>query len=153
MTLIDMDIPKCCDNCPMLDDYGDYPRCVVNQAQHGYSFNTREQRMPECPLHKVGTVAGVGTMEICGQEVPCKFSGKLNDSGLHDLSFEAVNLYAHQLILALRQWGEAFANKVDKLHFLLMQAADRLEEQAKVIEQYKKADTFLAAHGWKWEEK
>ena len=33
-----------------------------------------------------------------------------------------------ELIRALRGWGEAFANKVDKLHFLLMQAADRLEE-------------------------
>ena len=33
-----------------------------------------------------------------------------------------------ELIKALREWGEAFANKVDKLHFLLMQAADRLEE-------------------------
>lgn len=57
-----------------------------------------------------------------------------------------------ELIKALRKWGEAFADKVDKLHFLLMQAADRLEEQDKIIKQYQKADCFLAAHGWEWEE-
>ena len=29
---------------------------------------------------------------------------------------------------------------------------DVLEKQERIIEQYKKADTFLAVHGWKWEE-
>ena len=35
---------------------------------------------------------------------------------------------------------------------LLNAAADRLEEQDKIIKQYQKADCFLAAHGWEWEE-
>ena len=28
---------------------------------------------------------------------------------------------------------------------------DKLKEQEAIIEQYHKADTFLEAHGWKWE--
>ena len=28
---------------------------------------------------------------------------------------------------------------------------DVLEKQERIIEQYKKADTFLDTHGWKWE--
>ena len=28
---------------------------------------------------------------------------------------------------------------------------DVLEKQERIIAQYKKADAFLAAHGWKWE--
>lgn len=56
MILIDMQMPECCDNCPMLDDRGDYPMCIVNQAQHGYTFRTSERRMPECPLHKTGGI-------------------------------------------------------------------------------------------------
>ena len=35
---------------------------------------------------------------------------------------------------------------------LIEQAADRLEEQEKIINQYHRADTFLNAHGWKWED-
>jgi len=35
---------------------------------------------------------------------------------------------------------------------LLNEAADRLEEQDKIIKQYQKADCFLAVHGWEWEE-
>lgn len=31
---------------------------------------------------------------------------------------------------------------------IIMQAANRLEEQDKIIKQYQKADCFLAAHGW-----
>jgi len=30
-------------------------------------------------------------------------------------------------------------------------ALELLKEQKQIIDQYKKADTFLAAHGWKWE--
>lgn len=51
MLLIDMEMPTCCAECPMLDDNGDYPMCRVNQAQHGYTFSVNERRMPECPLY------------------------------------------------------------------------------------------------------
>lgn len=46
-----MDLPKCCDDCPFLDDNGDYPSCIANNYLHsGYNFPTREKRMSHCPL-------------------------------------------------------------------------------------------------------
>lgn len=40
------------------------------------------------------------------------------------------------------------ANCQFKLYF---DALTLIEEQEAIIEQYHKADVFLAAHGWKWE--
>lgn len=34
---------------------------------------------------------------------------------------------------------------------LMSDAMELLKEQQRVIEQYRRADGFLAAHGWKWE--
>ena len=45
-----MTMPKNCDNCWALDDYGDYPRCRITDEQRGYSFPVREKRMDKCPL-------------------------------------------------------------------------------------------------------
>ncbi len=45
-----MDMPKCCYECPILDDNGDYPYCRIKQVSRGYNFNTRIKRMEECPL-------------------------------------------------------------------------------------------------------
>lgn len=50
MIQIDMPMPKCCDECFALDDHGDYPLCLISQDQRGYKFNTRQNRMPSCPL-------------------------------------------------------------------------------------------------------
>lgn len=50
MIQIDMPMPKCCDECFALDDYGDYPFCLISKHQYGYKFNTRQNRMPSCPL-------------------------------------------------------------------------------------------------------
>lgn len=50
MIQIDMEMPKCCDECFALDDNGDYPFCLISQDQRGYTFNTKEKRMPTCPL-------------------------------------------------------------------------------------------------------
>lgn len=50
MIKIDMKMPKCCDDCPMLNDDGDYPTCRVTQTSRGYDFPTREKRMDDCPL-------------------------------------------------------------------------------------------------------
>lgn len=50
MIQIDMQMPACCDKCFALDDHGDYPFCLISQDQRGYTFNTREKRMPTCPL-------------------------------------------------------------------------------------------------------
>lgn len=48
--LINMEMPKSCDWCWALDDYGDYPRCRITNEQRGYNFPVREQRMGNCPL-------------------------------------------------------------------------------------------------------
>lgn len=50
MIQIDVEMPKCCDECFALDDHGDYPYCMISHDQQGYTFNTREKRMPTCPL-------------------------------------------------------------------------------------------------------
>lgn len=50
MIQIDMEMPKCCDECFALDDHGDYPFCLISQDQRGYTFNVRKRRMPTCPL-------------------------------------------------------------------------------------------------------
>ena len=44
------EMPKSCDMCWALDDYGDYPRCRITEEQRGYNFPVREQRMSKCPL-------------------------------------------------------------------------------------------------------
>lgn len=50
MLIIDMKMPRCCDECPMLDDSGDYPMCRITEETRGYNFNTREKRMDRCPI-------------------------------------------------------------------------------------------------------
>ena len=50
MIQIDMPMPRCCDECFALDDNGDYPFCLISQDQRGYTFNTRNERMPTCPM-------------------------------------------------------------------------------------------------------
>lgn len=45
-----MEMPKNCDKCWALDDYGDYPRCRITEEQRGYNFRIRENRMDDCPL-------------------------------------------------------------------------------------------------------
>ena len=50
MVVVEMKMPKCCDDCPCLDDYGDYPRCRISNEQRGYNFPIHEKRMPECPI-------------------------------------------------------------------------------------------------------
>lgn len=50
MICIDMKMPACCNECPFLDDNGDYPYCLVLQSSRGYTFSTRTRRFPNCPL-------------------------------------------------------------------------------------------------------
>ena len=50
MVVVEMKMPKCCDDCPCLDDYGDYPRCRISNEQRGYNFPIHEKRMPGCPI-------------------------------------------------------------------------------------------------------
>ena len=53
MIYIDMDMPTCCNRCFALDDSGDYPYCLISCKSRGYTFNTRSERMPDCPLKEV----------------------------------------------------------------------------------------------------
>lgn len=50
MLILDMPMPRACDDCPMLDESGDYPMCRITQETRGYSFNVREKRMDRCPI-------------------------------------------------------------------------------------------------------
>ena len=55
-----------------------------------------------------------------------------------------------ELINALRDEArKAYPLAVSEL---MSEASERLEEQDKIIKQYHKADCFLAAHGWEWDE-
>ena len=47
-----IDMPSCCDECFALDEYGDYPVCLITQEQKGYKFRIREQKMDKCQLKK-----------------------------------------------------------------------------------------------------
>ena len=53
-----MEMPRTCDMCWALDDYGDYPRCRITEEQRGYNFPIREKRMDKCPLISVPTPHG-----------------------------------------------------------------------------------------------
>lgn len=33
-----MEMPCCCDECRFLDEYGDYPCCIITDEQRGYNF-------------------------------------------------------------------------------------------------------------------
>ena len=50
MIVIDMDMPKSCDECPLFDDRWDYPTCYVNQLSSGYTFPIRDKKMEFCPI-------------------------------------------------------------------------------------------------------
>lgn len=50
MVKLNIQIPRCCDDCFALDEYGDYPTCRITHTSRGYNFNVRAKRMPDCPL-------------------------------------------------------------------------------------------------------
>jgi hypothetical protein len=50
--ILDIDMPSGCANCPMFDDNGDYPTCIVTLHSRGYNFDI-SKRMSDCPLKEV----------------------------------------------------------------------------------------------------
>lgn len=50
MIRLNVQMPQRCDDCFALNDNGDYPTCRITHTSRGYNFNTREKRMPDCPL-------------------------------------------------------------------------------------------------------
>ena len=64
-----LDCPKHCDGCFALDDDGDYPYCRITGSTQGYTFNTREKRMPSCPMNppedEYGRLLPTGNCQRC----------------------------------------------------------------------------------------
>lgn len=58
-----MEMPKNCDTCWALDDYGDYPRCRITGEQRGYNFPVRERRMDNCPLIELPPHGRLGDLD------------------------------------------------------------------------------------------
>lgn len=50
VSIKNMDMPKDCVSCPMYDDSGDYPGCVLTGVSRGYNWKPFGQRMPDCKL-------------------------------------------------------------------------------------------------------
>lgn len=53
MVIIEMEMPKSCNDCPMYDDRWDYPTCYITDKSMGYKFNIFDRRMPHCPLKEI----------------------------------------------------------------------------------------------------
>lgn len=68
-----MNMPRNCDECPFLDDNGDYLFCIVNSKVQEYNFNTRPNHigmgMGTCPLKEYNTPqAHVVECPYCGSK-------------------------------------------------------------------------------------
>ena len=58
-----------------------------------------------------------------------------------------------EVIEGLKKVWDAFNSMEHELYAdYVFDALELLKEQEAIIEQYRKAYTFLEAHGWKWEE-
>ena len=51
-------MPETCKKCIFLDDDYDYPECKITGETRGYTFNTRTERMPKCPLKEINSRTG-----------------------------------------------------------------------------------------------
>ena len=72
--VLNIEMPKCCDDCPLFDDNGDYPTCYATGHSRGYNFDIFNKRMPDCPLSQVTppveAYRDVDRCVICGEIVP-----------------------------------------------------------------------------------
>lgn len=59
MIFIDIEMPKCCADCPLYNDNYDYPTCNVTGSSRGYNFKIHEKRMPDCPLYEEESVKDI----------------------------------------------------------------------------------------------
>lgn len=48
--VVRMEMPSCCHDCPFETDQWDYPTCMVTGRSEGYRFDTRNNRMADCPI-------------------------------------------------------------------------------------------------------
>lgn len=68
--IINIDMPKSCDDCPLYDDRWDYPTCYVTNKSRGYNWDYRNHRMSNCPLTEIKPTAKVDRCVCCGEIVP-----------------------------------------------------------------------------------
>ena len=76
MLILDMPMPRACDDCPMLDESGDYPMCRITQETRGYSFNVREKRMDRCPIK--------GELTRCGE---CRYYDEKDHNCIDEMAY------------------------------------------------------------------
>jgi len=50
MLILDMEMPKDCGHCLMLDESGDYPMCRITGETRGYNFDIFHKKMDRCPI-------------------------------------------------------------------------------------------------------
>lgn len=48
--VVRMEMPSCCHDCPFEADQWDYPICRVTGRSEGYRFDSRNNRMVDCPI-------------------------------------------------------------------------------------------------------
>lgn len=48
--VVRMEMPSCCHDCPFEADQWDYPICIVTGRSEGYRFDSRNNRMVDCPI-------------------------------------------------------------------------------------------------------
>ena len=61
-------MPVCYDECPILDETGDYPMCRITRETRGYNFPVRDRRMDKCPLEPMNTQRSKGMNGISDDE-------------------------------------------------------------------------------------
>ena len=74
----DMQMPSCCNECPMLDDHGDYPFCILTRDQRGYNFDTFSRRMDSCPLEDADEALSTEALSTGTTHViRCRYCGRI----------------------------------------------------------------------------
>ena len=68
-----MQMPSCCNECPMLDDNGDYPFCILTKDQRGYNFDTLSKRMDSCSLEDADEALSTSNTRV----VRCSYCGHI----------------------------------------------------------------------------
>lgn len=101
MIQIDIEMPKCCDDCFALDKTGDYPYCNISQVQQGYTFDSGSIRMPECPLIDKDCS---GEAKPFAKLKPCPFCGRTDTIRIYSLGYNKYMVKCCGCRLTLGDW-------------------------------------------------
>jgi hypothetical protein len=102
MLILDMPMPRACDDCPMLDESGDYPMCRITQETRGYNFNICEKRMDRCPIK--------------GEIIQCKDCKEWTQTaGDDEFALGRCEFLEHDLVMnkGFCAWGRRKDNEAD----------------------------------------